>query len=696
MNQPGTPVARYRAVPRSLGAATATRAAGSAVLPSPRAMLFIAAGAAAGVVVLANAAALALKVEAPAVRELELFMNILGRPGWPQSEWSGRFFAWLLPPILSRPFPLRDPGALLAFIGLGLGATLALYWIVAVLALPFVWVAARLFPPDVSNRRALWFWGRAYPLGILAAFALPAIRGLVRALLEAANPGTRSGVTIATGVALWLVLLWTLNDPARVRRFVRWTFAATLALAVVAWSGAAVALARGGQWRAQPVPAAGQPNVLLVSIDSLRSDHVHAYGYGRETTPTIDGLAHDGALFRTAVSPTSWTLPAHLTLLTSLPPEEHGVVSDGMRMRENALFLSEVLWDAGYTTAGFVSGPYLNAAYGFAQGWDHYDDYTVARVSHLAAWKGVTSPPLLGMVSEWLHGWDAQGRGRPFFIFLHMWDVHYDYTPPPPYDSMFDPDYRGTVTGEDFELGTQVHAGMDPRDLEHVVALYDGEIRYTDLYLGKVLDQLRALGVLDNTIVVVTADHGDEFFEHGRKGHKKALYDESILVPLVIRFPQKVPAGRVVDPQVRLMDVAPTIISLAGLHKPAEFGSRAAQGAAAPHDLTPWMIGEGALPPLMAFSDLAGEAEVPLAAVRSPDFKLIQEVEGHRHEELYDLTKDPGEHQNLVRPDRVAETPLRQELAAWRETFQGTQTLSQTVELSEDHKERLRALGYLK
>jgi arylsulfatase A-like enzyme len=108
---------------------------------------------------------------------------------------------------------------------------------------------------------------------------------------------------------------------------------------------------------------------------------------------------------------------------------------------------------------------------------------------------------------------------------------------------MFDPDYHGTVTGEDFELGTQVHAGMDPRDLEHVVALYDGEIRYTDLYLGKVVDQLRALGVLDHTIVVVTADHGDEFFEHGRKGHKKALYDESILVPLVIRFPEKVRRG---------------------------------------------------------------------------------------------------------------------------------------------------------
>ena len=116
----------------------------------------------------------------------------------------------------------------------------------------------------------------------------------------------------------------------------------------------------------------------------------------------------------------------------------------------------------------------------------------------------ITSPTLVRIVSNWLHDWDGGGRARPFFIFMHMWDVHYDYTPPPPYDKMFDPDYHGTVTGENYWYGTQVHEGMDPRDLQHIIALYDGEIRFTDLHLGYVLDELRKLDVLDHTIIVVT------------------------------------------------------------------------------------------------------------------------------------------------------------------------------------------------
>jgi arylsulfatase A-like enzyme len=673
----------------------AARRRASAALPAPLASLFLASAIAAGIVVLANLAVVALRLDAAAVRELELFLNILGRPGWPQSDAAGRFFAWILPAVLNRSFALHDVGGLLAFVGLALASTLFVYWMLAALAAPFVWAAARLLAP-ARHRYASWFWGRGFPLLVLCAFSLPAIRGVVRMLMTDAEPFARSSVTFAIGLTLWLGLVWALGDSARVQRALRWSFAATLAASLVIWAGAAVALGRGGYFHQQPPPAAGLPNVLLVSIDSLRSDHLHSYGYKRETSPTIDSLAADGARFKTVVSPTSWTLPAHLTLLTSLPPEEHGVTDDETRLREDAVFLSEVLWDKGYTTAGFVSGPYLNAAYGFAQGWDHYDDYTVAKVSHLSAWRGVTSPPLYDVVSNWLGGWDSAGRQRPFFMFVHMWDVHYDFTPPPPYDTMFDPDYRGSVTGEDFELGDQVHLGMDPRDLEHVIALYDGEIRFTDLYLGKIIDRLRALGVLDNTIVVVTADHGEEFFEHGRKGHKKALYDESILVPLVIRFPPAVPAGRVVEPQVRLMDIAPTILSLAGLHKPDDFGTGRAKGYTAPQDLRRWIAGDGALPPLLAFSDLKGEAPVPIAAVRAEDSKLIRELDGAHKEELYDLTTDRHEQVNLLRDDAVLETPLRQELSGWRDNLQSGGKMAQTFELNEGQKERLRALGYLK
>jgi arylsulfatase A-like enzyme len=206
------------------------------------------------------------------------------------------------------------------------------------------------------------------------------------------------------------------------------------------------------------------------------------------------------------------------------------------------------------------------------------------------------------------------------------------------------------------------------------------------------------MGVLDKTIVVVTADHGDEFFEHGRKGHKQALYDESILVPLVMRFPAKVPAGRVVEDQVRLMDIAPTIVALAGLVLPPEFGPTALHGPQAPQNLVPWMTADSAatLPALPAFSDLVGDAPVPIAAIRTPALKLIQELEEPGKEELFDLVADPGEQKNLAGTDHADATLLRQKLARWRQACYGGPRLERKVTLSDDQKERLRALGYLK
>src|SRR5690606_27578030 len=145
-------------------------------------------------------------------------------------------------------------------------------------------------------------------------------------------------------------------------------------------------------------------------------------------------------------------------------------------------------------------------------------DESTATPNRALARTGITSPALVELVDDYLDAWDRKGRRAPFFIFLHMWDVHYDYEPPPPYDRMFDPDYAGHADFSDFERNQSIRPDMDPRDLQHLIALYDGEIRWTDENLGKILDRLRQLRVLDDTIVVVTSDHGDEFFEHGLKG----------------------------------------------------------------------------------------------------------------------------------------------------------------------------------
>jgi arylsulfatase A-like enzyme len=434
------------------------------------------------------------------------------------------------------------------------------------------------------------------------------------------------------------------------------------------------------------------PNILLISIDSLRADHVHAYGYPRETTPQLDRLAGEGALFQTVVAPTSWTLPSHFTLFTSLAPEEHGVRKEKTQLREGVVLLAEVLRDAGYATGAFVSGPYLRSIYGFSRGFEHYDDASVISSQKGGQAQNVTSPRLVRLAASWLQRWAEEDWQRPFFLFLHLFDVHFDYVPPPPWDRRFDPDYQGPIDGRNLMLDSRINAGMSARDLAHLVALYDGEIAFTDHHLGMIRRRLQKLGVLDDTLVVVTSDHGDEFFEHAGKGHRRTLYDEALLVPLVMRYPPRVPAGARVERPVRLGDVAVTLLSLAGVARPPGFGSRGAAPEFAAQDLTPLLDGRGAaaLPPPLALSELLNTRET---AIRTPRFKLIHHENGAY--QLYDLAADTSEQRDLGGSDPEQGTELLQSLVRWRDGLVERGAVAKPLELSPDHEAELRALGYL-
>lgn len=485
-------------------------------------------------------------------------------------------------------------------------------------------------------------------------------------------------------------------DPSpvlpRPRRPQRWLRLVALGLAGLAIGSALLADVRAS------APRVTRPNVLLVSIDSLRADHVSSYGYGRATSPTIDRLAAEGVLFVDAISPASWTTPAHMTLLTALPPEVHRVTSYRRALKPSAVTLAEVLQGSGYATAAFVSGATVMARYGFAQGFDAFDESLAAPRED--AHHGITSPGLVERVTRFLTEWDAGGRQRPFFVFLHMWDVHYDYAPPPPYDRMFDPDYRGDLDASGFEHNQRLKPDMDPRDLQHLIALYDGEIRYTDEHVGKVLDRLRALGVLDDTIVVVTSDHGDEFFEHGTKGHAKSLYDEIVRVPLVLRFPRRVLPGRRHAEQVRLMDVAPTILGLAGVPAPADFGTPQMPEPYRSVDLTPWLAGDRpaeTFPRLPAFSESTAFLG-PKWSLRSDGFKLMRFPSRRQDGALFDLRADPGEKRNLL-PQKPPAPPMLGALDAsfdrWFGLARNEPTRAVETIPSKKHEARLRALGYL-
>ena len=403
----------------------------------------------------------------------------------------------------------------------------------------------------------------------------------------------------------------------------------------------------------------------------------------------MDRLAREGVRFANAVSTTSWTLPAHASLFTGLLNQSHGVIQEERVLVDEHVTLAEVLRDAGYQTAGVYGAPYLHPTFGMDQGFDVYrsssggwgelgagDFRNRMSQKRLGSRYEITGPRSVAAVDDWMDDIDE----RPFFLFLHLWDVHYDYIPPRRYVELFDPDYSGDLDASDLQRNPAVHPGMDARDLEHLIALYDGEIRFTDDTLDQILKLLDDAGRLENTIVAITADHGEEFFEHGAKLHRKSLFDEVLRVPLIVRWPGRLAPGRVIEDQVQLIDIFPTLLSMAGVPLPLPVQGR---------DLSPLLAGE-ALPPVQALSELEGH----MTALRSNQYKLIQfgkRTIGYR------LARDPAESKPLAphENDRRRLTTLVAQAEAFRGRIGSRAMRPAREELAPEVRERLRRLGYI-
>ncbi len=478
----------------------------------------------------------------------------------------------------------------------------------------------------------------------------------------------------------------------------------SLSLARLSASICVLAIASGGACGGggQRRPTPGAPNVVLVSIDSLRHDHLSCYGYARATSPNIDRLAAEGVRFDQAISTTSWTLPAHAALFTGLYDSAHGLVDNDLRLSEEHVTLAEVLGANGWRTAGFFGGPYLHPTFGLAQGFESYQSCMTAlpdtlgeeavrgdsRAKHAKSHGDVTGPRTLEEVRKWLDGNLAGGGGKPFFLFLHLWDVHHDFLPPKEYVELFDPGYQGPLTGKDFLFDPLISPRMELREFEHLLALYDAEIRFTDYILGQILAELERRGAAENTLVVVTADHGEEFFEHKGKGHQRTLYDEVVRIPLIFhwegRFGAKDKQARTVAQQVRIIDVMPTILTLCGIQRrPAMLG----------RDLTPLLLG-GELPDEPALCELLVDERLAWA-LRTPTLKAIRVPASTPGAGFY-LDADPKElapigadspqvAQALERLDRELERALKSRRGG-----------AEATEVDPELLERLKQLGYLR
>jgi arylsulfatase A-like enzyme len=449
-------------------------------------------------------------------------------------------------------------------------------------------------------------------------------------------------------------------------------------------------------------PTARRPNVLLVSIESLRADHLSGYGYAKQTSPNIDRLGREGTVFTRSYSASSWTIPSHMTMLTSLPSIVHGVDDTGKALDPARITLAEILRSAGYQTAGFVSGPTLHAAFGFSQGFDSYEelsglaeaDYGGDPLHVSPAWvksqRMVTGPRVRRAVTKWL---ETKAK-PPFFLFVHLWDPHYDYIPPPPYDTMFDPGYRGHFDFSQVETNPLINARMPEREKQHLVALYDGEIAATDAVLEQIVQALERRGFGDNTLIVITSDHGEEFFDHGGKGHFKTLYEEVLHVPLIFHFPGRVKAGQRVDMIFDSIHLMPTILGFLKIDPGPEAEGR---------DFSRILAGADPPPNLHAFSRLACRQPRPLYSVRTSDRRYImREIQGNPLKlsvRYYDLVKDPEE----KRPVRSLDEPARRIRDEYIREITKLRLMAKTLpkkgsggaSLDERTKRALKALGYI-
>lgn len=427
---------------------------------------------------------------------------------------------------------------------------------------------------------------------------------------------------------------------------------AALALAAVA-AGAFFALKRPP---AANVPAGGgeRPSVLLVTIDTARADRYGSYGHAAAETRYLDRLASEGVRFETALSSAPITLPSHASIFTGLYPTRHGVRNNGnFYVPERLPTLATRLREQGYATAAFVSSFVLDRRYGLSRGFDTYDDRMEGASTQIvtleAERRGDRTALALG---DWLRKQAAAAPARPFFAWLHLYDPHEPYRPPQPFRQMF------------------------------AAAPYDGEIAFDDAVLASVLDTLRQTGQLERTLVAVTSDHGESLGEHGEETHSMFVYEAALKVPLVLWRPGRLPAGRVVEQPVRLVDLAPTLLELAG--------APALEGADG-RSLVPLIEGRpsGPPPPLYAETYLPQLYMnwAPLRALRDTRFKLIDAP----RPELYDLQDDPREERNLhdSQPQRAA--ALR---AALEGVAKGGGAMSVGA-LDREAAEKLAALGYL-
>ncbi len=472
-----------------------------------------------------------------------------------------------------------------------------------------------------------------------------------------------------------------------------------------------------GRWVAGSFRSLDRPSVLLIVLDTARADRLSCYGYRRDTTPFLRSLGTDATVYDGAVAPAPWTVPSHASIFTGLYPSAHGSTWMTNRLDKRFLTLPEFLSEKGYTTAGFCNNPAVNVGNGLAQGFDTFVEVWQEKVMNPTLFHRIewflrrllkTDDGGALRTNQWIIEWlQRVYRGdRPFFLFVNLMESHLWHDAPQKYHEMY-------LEEELSETIKQLH----PKDLYPILTgylslteeewqeygdIYDGDLFYLDGKLEELYRTLEEYFFLENTIVVITSDHGEHLGEHGMIDHMLSLYEPLIRIPLIIKVPGRMNVQRGRGGDAELLDIYPTLVNLLGLEAEAEgmnFQGRslAGEGPAA-RDFT---IAEHDPPKERIYrflEDHPGGTAIlkydrTLRSIRADSIKYIWSSNGDS--ELYDLSADPGETRNLIEERGEEAMALEGKLTDWLTSFEHAGEPEGEMELDPETRNRLKALGYI-
>ncbi len=556
-------------------------------------------------------------------------------------------------------------------------------------------------------------------LVIAALMPLPALATGAWFVLKVALPARAVGAVIGAAVALLVIALCALLLYRATRRTRLTAVAAVAVFVCIGTLKEPITAALGTVARGLTGGKSdGSRNVILILTDTLRADYLSCYGFEWNTSPALSRLASGGALFERHISQSTWTLPATASLLTGLYPSSHGANAEGSALPDEPVTLAESMKRAGYRTAAFTENRYVTPRFGFGQGfetfrpfWDPwlYKSTLLFRVSRRVPHFDLTDKEIY---PDDLHDpaqlrWDAattvdralswldKTGDAPFFLYVHFMNPHGPYgpreylleDPARPAERLLD---HPRDKGGPYPLRPRAEALADATR-ESLIKLYAADIRYVDNAVGRLLAEVDRRGLRDETLVIFTADHGEEFYEHGSWNHGASTFQSIVHVPLIVSCPGLIDEGIRVHPVTRTIDVMPTILELTGRDVPERVQGRSLRGH----------LGLGAAPaPLAAYTEGAhhtSEEPIALESVTTEEWKLMRvAVADDEAVLLYDLANDPGEITDLAAARPAMRDSLLRELGRWNQVARMYRPDTESIELDPATVEELRALGYVK